>query len=114
MQPKWAKQRPWLSSRLLLLGAIILLFLTATVPRLGDFPTLDFPQMGIVAPAYKLSQEGVYGNDLFTGFHRTELRNYEYMPVYPLLVAGTFKMLGPSVFHARLVSVVGGIARKGH
>ncbi len=84
-------------------------FLIGTLPQLANYPVLDWPQMGIAAPAYKLASEGVYGNDLFTGFFGTELHNYEYMPAYPLLVAASFKIFGLGVWQARVVSVVCGL-----
>ncbi len=83
-------------------------YLAATLPYLTDYPLLDWPQMGIAAPAWKLANEGVYGNDLFAGYFGTELRNYEYMPAYPWLVAVAFEVLGLGVFPARLVSVACG------
>lgn len=91
--------------------ALVLLsagYLVAVLPYLGDFPVLDWPQMGIIAPAHKLADEGVYGNDLFAGYHRSEERNYEYMPAYPLLVALSFELFGLGVWQARLVSVLCG------
>lgn len=93
----------------LALAAILGWYLAATLPFLADYPPLEWSQMGIAAPAYKLATEGVYGNDLFTGFHRTELRNYEYQPAYPLLVAASFRVFGLGVWQARLVSVVCGL-----
>lgn len=84
-------------------------FLLGTLPQLANYPVLDWPQMGIAAPAHKLATEGVYGNDLFAGFYRTELRNYEYMPAYPMLVAMSFKLFGLGVVQARMVSVVCGL-----
>lgn len=92
----------------LFLGLLSGWYFGATLPYLGDYPLLDWPQMGIVAPAHKLANEGVYGNDLFAGYHRSELRNYEYMPAYPLLVALSFKLFGLGVLQARLVSVLCG------
>lgn len=89
----------------LVLALLSAWYLAATLPRLADFPLLDWPQMGIVAPAAKLAEEGVYGNDLFAGFYDSESRNYEYMPAYPVLVAGSFELFGIGVFQARLVSV---------
>ncbi|KPJ85436.1 MAG: hypothetical protein AMS18_16310 [Gemmatimonas sp. SG8_17] len=88
---------------------VAVLFLSATLPYLGDYPMLDWAQMGIAAPAHKLATEGIYGNDLFTGFYASELRNYEYMPAYPLLVAFSFKILGLGVWQARVVSVLAGL-----
>ena len=83
-------------------------YLAATLPYLNDFPLLGWAQMGIAAPAHKLAEEGLYGNDLFAGYHRSEQRNYEYMPAYPLLVAASFKVFGLGVWPARLVSVLCG------
>ena len=92
----------------LVLGLLTAWYLAATLTHLDDFPLLDWPQMGIVAPAAKLAEEGVYGNDLFEGFHDSESRNYEYMPAYPVLVAGAFALFGTGVVQARLVSVLCG------
>ncbi|MEM7355209.1 MAG: glycosyltransferase family 39 protein [Acidobacteriota bacterium] len=89
----------------LVLALVSIWYFAATLPYLSDFPLLGWAQMGIVAPAAKLAEDGVYGNDLFTGFHRSEDRNYEYMPAYPLLVAGSFEVFGLGVWPARLVSV---------
>ena len=93
----------------LALSIVAAWFLAGTLPQLGDFPILDWPQMGIAAPAYKLASEGIYGNDLFTGFFGTELHNYEYMPAYPMLVAASFKIFGLGVWQARVVSVICGL-----
>lgn len=96
-----------------ILGLILLGYAVGTLPYLGDFPRADWPEMGIAAPAYKLAREGVYGNDLFAGFYRSEVLNYEYMPAYPLLVALSFRVLGLGVWQARLVSVFCGLATLG-
>ena len=91
-------------------AAAVAVFLLGTLPYLADFPLQDWAQMGIVAPAWKLASTGIYGNDLFAGFHRTELRNYEYMPLFPLLVASSFKVFGLGVLQAKFVPVLGGLA----
>ncbi len=83
-------------------------YLVATLPNLSNYPLLGWAQMGIAAPAHSLAEEGVYGNPLFTGFHRSELRNYEYMPAYPLLVACAYELFGLGVWQARVVSVLCG------
>jgi len=94
----------------LALATTVVWYLVSTVPYIENYPMLDWPQMGIAAPAYKLASEGVYGNDLYTGFYHTELRNYEYMPAYPILVALSFKLFGLGVAQARFVSIVCGLA----
>lgn len=93
-------------SEILICILLGMFFLLATLPYLADFPALDWPQMGIAAPAWKLASEGIYGNDLFAGFHRSELRNYEYMPVYPILVAAGFRIFGLGVLPARAISLL--------
>lgn len=94
---------------LIALSLTVAWYLLATLPYLADYPLVDWPQMGIAAPAHKLATEGVYGNDLFTGFYRTELRNYEYMPAYPILVALSFEIFGLGIWQARIVSVTCGL-----
>jgi 4-amino-4-deoxy-L-arabinose transferase-like glycosyltransferase len=93
----------------LFLGAIALVYLAATVPHLDDFPIVGWAQAMIAAPAHKLATEGVYGSDMFTGFYRAESRNYDHMPLYPLGLAVSFRLLGLGVWQARIVSVVAGL-----
>jgi 4-amino-4-deoxy-L-arabinose transferase-like glycosyltransferase len=93
----------------LVLFALIGWYLLATVPYLQDFPVMEWSQMRIINPAYKLAVQGVYGNDLLTGFYNAEHRYYEYMPLYPLQVAMAFRLLGPGIWQARAVSVLGGL-----
>jgi 4-amino-4-deoxy-L-arabinose transferase-like glycosyltransferase len=93
----------------LLLVALAGWYLLATVPYLNDFPVMEWAQMRIITPAYKLAADGIYGNDLLTGFYNAERRNYEYMPLYPLQVALAFSLLGPGIWQARAVSVLGGL-----
>jgi 4-amino-4-deoxy-L-arabinose transferase-like glycosyltransferase len=91
------------------LALLIGWFMVATVPFLSDFPPISAPETGIAAPAYKLASSGIYGNDLYQGFYRTEELNYEYLPLHPLLVAASFKILGLSVWSGRIVSVLSGL-----
>ena len=88
---------------------LIALYMVATLPYLNLYPRIESAQIGIIAPAHKLATEGIYGNDLFTGFHKTERLNYEYMPLYPLAVAASFKLFGTGIWQARLVSVICGL-----
>lgn len=94
----------------LLLAALVLFSLGVTLPWLDRFPLLEAAQCGIAAPAWKLATTGVYGNDLYAGFHRTEELNYEYLPLFPLAVAGSFRLFGLGVLPARAVPVAAGIA----
>lgn len=96
------------AAALVLLG-LVGWYLLATVPHLADYPVMEWAQMRIITPAYKLATTGTYGNDLLTGFYNAENRYYEYMPLYPLQVALAFGLLGPGLWQARAVSVLGGL-----
>lgn len=93
-----------------LLALLVGWYALATLPYLSDFPLVDWAQPMIAAPAYKLATQGIYGSDMFTGFYRSELHNYDHMPLYPLLLSLAFKALGLGVWQARLVSVLSGLA----
>lgn len=98
--------------RIIPLGLLILLGLVygiATLPHLDRFPVLDPAQNGIMAPARKLAQTGVYGNDLYKGLYNVENRNYEYLPLHPLSVALMFRLFGFGIWQARFVSVISGL-----
>ena len=93
------------------LGLLLLMgwYAWATLPYLDRYPRLEAAQMGIVAPAHKLATEGIYGNELYAGYYGMETHNYEYMPLYPLLVALSFKGFGLGIWQARMVSVLCGL-----
>ena len=93
----------------LLLAGLVGWYLLATLPYLADFPVMEWAQMRIITPAYQLAATGTYGNALLTGFYNAERRYYEYMPLYPLQVAAAFALLGPGIWQARAVSVLGGL-----
>jgi 4-amino-4-deoxy-L-arabinose transferase-like glycosyltransferase len=81
----------------------------ATLPHLGDFPLVSWDEGMIAAPAYKLAAHGVYGNDLYAGYYQSEAYNYEYLPIYPLVLALTFKLFGVGVIQARMTAALFGL-----
>lgn len=93
----------------LIVVILLLAYLAFTLPYLNNYPQSDWAAMGIAAPAYNLANEGIYGNPLFEGWHKNERYNYEYMPLYPILVAGSFKLFGLGLWQGRLVSVISGL-----
>ena len=64
-------RRNWATAGLALLASWYLL---ATLPYLGVFPVVEWAQMRIIEPAYKLATQGTYGNDLLAGFFGSEQR----------------------------------------
>jgi 4-amino-4-deoxy-L-arabinose transferase-like glycosyltransferase len=90
------------------LALVMILFMWVSSTDLSHSPILDPAQTGIAAPAARLARSGVYGNELYSGFYEAEIRNYEYQPLYPLLVAGSFALFGVGIWQARVVSVIFG------
>jgi 4-amino-4-deoxy-L-arabinose transferase-like glycosyltransferase len=95
--------------------AMVLIFLVgwyslATLPYLDNFPRPTQDETQIAAPAYKLATQGIYGQDLYTGYYHSERYVYEFLPLHPLLLALCFKLFGLGMWQARLVSVFCGLA----
>lgn len=86
------------------------LFFSATLPWLGSFPLVGQDEPWIAAPAAKLAREGMYGNDLFTGYYAMEQRIYNFPPLFPLSEALAFRLGGVGLRQARLVAVLYGAA----
>jgi 4-amino-4-deoxy-L-arabinose transferase-like glycosyltransferase len=104
--------RAWLSQRstIIIVAALICWYSAATLPYLGNFPLIGRDEAQIAAPAYKLASQGVYGQDLYTGYYRSEHYVYEFLPIHPLLLALCFELLGLGAWQGRLVSVLCGLA----
>jgi 4-amino-4-deoxy-L-arabinose transferase-like glycosyltransferase len=83
-------------------------FLALCIPRLDSYPLVGEDEPWIAAAPAKLASEGVLGNDLFAGYYGMERHHLQHMPVYPLLQAGIFKLLGIGVWQMRILPVVFG------
>ncbi len=93
--------------RLLLLMAIAV-YLGVSSWRLDVFPPVGEDEPWIAAAPYKLATEGTYGSDLFAGYYGVERRNYQQMPLFPLLEAAVFKIAGVGVVQMRTLSILFG------
>jgi 4-amino-4-deoxy-L-arabinose transferase-like glycosyltransferase len=85
-------------------------FLALSLDHLSVFPAVGEDEPWIAAAPYKLATQGVYGSDLFAGYYGAERHNYQHPPLYPLIEAGLFKLIGVGVFEMRLLSVLFGLA----
>ena len=90
--------------------ACAIAFLALSFDHLDVFPAVGEDEPWIAAAPYKLATQGVYGSDLFAGYYGVDRHNYQHMPLYPLMEAGVFKVIGISVFKMRLLSVLFGLA----
>jgi len=69
-------------------------FLALCLPDLDTYPPVGEDEPWIAAAPAKLATEGVLGNDLFAGYYGMERHHLQHMPVYPLLQACVFELLG--------------------
>lgn len=96
------------SSRRLEAGAltlIVALYGVLVLPDLGTLPPVYEDEPWQASTAWKLAREGVFGSDLFAGLDFMERSCFRYPPVHPLLLAATFRLVGPGLVAARSESV---------
>jgi len=87
-----------------------LFYLAVSFDHLSTFPKVGEDEPWIAAAPYKLATSGVYGDDLFAGYYGVEQRNYQQMPLYPLIEAAVFKAFGAGVAQMRALPVAFGFA----
>ena len=89
----------------MILALILILYVILSLNRLADFPPMSQDEPWIASAPYKLVTQGVYGSDLFTGYYGMDQHDFDHMPVYPLLQAAVFRLLGAGAFQMRLLPV---------
>lgn len=94
--------------RLLLVMLLLAYWLLAT-RNLERFPRIHYDEPIIATPGYKLFTEGVFGSDLYTGFHRQEQIYLETLPLMPVLQGASLSLLGVGVWQMRYLAVVFGL-----
>src|SRR5205085_11040883 len=87
-------------------GAAIGVFLATGLRHLDAVPQVYEDEPWQASTAYKLLTSGTFGSDLFAGFYHMDQRYYGFMPLHPLLLAGTFKVLGVGLAQARTETVI--------
>jgi hypothetical protein len=97
----WLWPWPWL-----LAIAVIALFLASGLRHLDTVPQVYEDEPWQASTAYKLATHGVFGSDLFAGFFDMDQRYFGFMPLQPLLLATTFKLVGLGLAQARLETVL--------
>src|SRR6266571_5505120 len=80
-------------------------FLLISVRHLDSVPQVYVDEPWQASTAYRLMTSGVFGSDLFAGFHNMDQRYYGFMPLHPLLLAAVFKVLGVGLAQARIEPV---------
>src|SRR5262245_21755398 len=89
----------------LVLWITVVVYAVVSINHLAAFPPVGEDEPWIAAAPFKLAAQGVYGSDLFAGYHGMDRHNFDHMPLYPLFEAGVFKLLGAGTFQMRLLPV---------
>jgi 4-amino-4-deoxy-L-arabinose transferase-like glycosyltransferase len=86
--------------------ACLALFLAVGLRHLDRAPQVYEDEPWQASTAYQLLTTGRFGSDLFAGFYAMDQRYYGFMPLHPVLLAGTFKLLGVGLAQARVETIV--------
>jgi len=84
------------------------IYIFLSFERLGSFPPVGEDEPWIAAAPFKLVTQGTYGSDLFAGYYGLERHNFEHMPLYPLMQAAVFRLIGVGVVPMRVLPVACG------
>ncbi|HLF79880.1 MAG TPA: glycosyltransferase family 39 protein [Dehalococcoidia bacterium] len=95
---------------LLVLALLAALYLATVLPHLGDDPIAGGDEGWIISASAKLTEQGIFGTDLFAGFYGSEDHYYFNLPLHHLVLSGVFQVIGVGLEQGRLVSVVFGLA----
>lgn len=94
----------WVKSNKLIL-ILSLVFLLLYLFNLDKFPTIQNDENWFANPAYMLVVNGKLGTTLMYGLYNMQNFTYWQPPLYLLLLAVSFKLLGLGVVQGRIVSV---------
>lgn len=80
---------------------ILSLYIALSLPYLDRAPVVHQDEPWIASTSWKLATTGIYGSDMFTGYYRMEERYYLNLPLYALLTAPLYRLIGIGLFQAR-------------
>lgn len=92
-----------------LLVVLLLFYWGVSLHNLTIVPRMYEDEPWQASTGWKIATEGVFGADMFTGYHGMERRYYGYLPAHPLLLAAIFRVMGLGLFQARFEPVVLGL-----
>ncbi len=94
--------------RIVILSSAVVIYCGVSLDHLNVIPPVGQDEPWIAAAPYKFATEGVFGSDLFKGYYGMEQHNFQ-PPLYPILLAGVFKIAGMGVFQMRILPVMCGL-----
>ena len=85
------------------------LYLLVSLRHLEALPQVYEDEPWLASTGFKLATRGIFGSDMFAGFYGMESHYYEYMPLQPMLLAATYRLVGFGLFQTRLEPVMMGL-----
>lgn len=92
-----------------LLVLLLLGYWAISLSNLTVLPIVYEDEPWQISTGWKLAAEGVFGSDLFAGYHGRENYYYGYLPLHPVAMAGVFRIAGLGLFQARFETVACGL-----
>lgn len=92
-----------------LFGACLALYLIVSLRHLQVTPKVYEDEPWQASAGWKLATQGVFGSDMFSGFYGMESHVYAFMPLHPMLLAATYRLIGLGLFQTRLEPVMLGL-----
>ncbi len=89
--------------------ALLLIFWWLSIWNLDRYPLVEEDEPWILSPGYKLFTQGIYGSNLFSGFHHMEQHYFEFMPLMSWLQGATTHLFGVGVLQMRWLAVALGL-----
>lgn len=86
-----------------------LLFWLVSLLNLNRAPVIHQDEPWILSPGYKLFTQGIYGSDLFTGFHGMEHHYLQFMPLMSVLEGICTRTAGVGLIQLRFIPVALGV-----
>src|SRR5438552_1707983 len=81
---------------------LVLAFGAVSLVNLDRCPPVYVDEVWILSIGHKLFSEGVFGCDLFSGFHGMERHFFHFMPLMSIVQGATTRLLGIGVLQMRL------------
>lgn len=91
-----------------LVAGVIGLYWLLSIHQIERTPRVNEGEALIASLGYKLATQGVYGTDLFAGFHGMERHYFLITPLMSLLQAVNMQLLGLSIFSLRVLPALAG------
>ena len=88
---------------------LLLMYWALSLEDLTVLPLVYEDEPWQASTGWKLAAQGIFGSDLFEGYHRMEQRYYGFLPLHPFALALTFRAAGVGLFQARFESVACGL-----